>query len=104
MKFIIDARLAATEQELGELYLPRIVRLCRKFQFSELDSTIATHILVAQAACEHNEGRGGLEMDFLNCCNTLKNFPEGNVGVSGCRQTSHSARVLSRYPRRLHYG
>ena len=40
MKLVIDARLATTEKELGECCLPRIVRLCRKFNFSKIETEI----------------------------------------------------------------
>ena len=70
MKSVIDARLAATEKELGEVYLPRIVRLCRKFKFSEVDSKIAIYALVIQSGCEM-EVRMGYGNNCLTCCQDL---------------------------------
>ena len=70
MKAVIDARLDATEKELGELYLPRIIRLCRKFKFSEVDSKIAIYALVIQSGYDH-EGRFGYGIDCLTCCQNL---------------------------------
>ena len=49
MKWTIDCRLKATEEERGELALPRIIRLCRKFKFTENESRIAIHAIVLQS-------------------------------------------------------
>jgi len=77
MKAVIDARLAASEKELGELYLPRIVRLSRKFKFSEVDTTIAIYALVIQSGYDH-DGRFGYVIDCLTCCQNL-DIPLRNI-------------------------
>ncbi len=70
MKLVVDARLAATEKDLGELYLPRIVRLCKKFNFSEVDTKIAIYALVNQSGYDA-DGRFGYGIDCLNVCQML---------------------------------
>ena len=70
MKLVIDTRLAVTEKESSELHLPRIVRLSRKFNFSENDSKIAIYALVIQSGYDH-EGRFGYGIDCLTCCQAL---------------------------------
>lgn len=49
MRTIIDGRLTATEKELGETHLPRIIRLCRKFKLSKKDTEIALYKLMEQS-------------------------------------------------------
>ena len=72
MKLVINSRLAVTENKLGELYLPRIVRLCRKFNFSKSDSKIAIDILVIQSGYYHKKGRKYREeLDSQNFCQML---------------------------------
>lgn len=63
MKVLIDARLAATEKELGEIYLPRIIRLCRKLKLSEMDTEIAIYSLVVQS--------GGVKFDLHSKWNVI---------------------------------
>ena len=70
MKLVIDARLATTEKELGECCLPRIVRLCRKFNFSKIETEIAIYILVFQSGYERG-GRYGNGVQPLTCCQML---------------------------------
>lgn len=69
MKNIIQGRLRSTEEQFGETSLPRIIRLCRKFSFSEAESRIAIYALVIQSATE----RTGLRYaDVLSTCGFLK--------------------------------
>ena len=47
-KLVIESRLKITEEHHGECYLPRIVRLCRRFKFSENESKLALQALISQ--------------------------------------------------------
>lgn len=45
-ELVIESRLAATEEMLGYCYLPRIIRVCRKFNFSKNEARIAIYCLI----------------------------------------------------------
>ncbi len=47
-RLVIESRLKATEEKLGEVYLPRIIRLCRKYKFTENEAKLAIYFLVCQ--------------------------------------------------------
>ena len=49
MKHIIEGRLRCTEEQYGEPSLPRIIRLCRKFKFTEDESRITIYLLFIQS-------------------------------------------------------
>lgn len=68
MKKIIEGRLQSTEEKCGETSLPRIIRLCRKFKLTEIESLIAIYSLVTQSATE----RTGRYTDVLSTCGFLK--------------------------------
>ncbi len=48
IKLVTESRLRATEEVLGERCLPRIIRLCRKFKFTENEVSIALYCLIHQ--------------------------------------------------------
>ena len=56
-KLVIDSRLKATEEKLGECYLPRIIRLCRKFKFTENETAIALYCLIRQFSQKYETRR-----------------------------------------------
>lgn len=58
---MIEYRLRATEEMLGECYLPRIIRLCRKFRFTENETNIALYCLIRQFSQKYERKR------FLMC-------------------------------------
>ena len=68
MKKIIQGRLQSTEETCGERSLPRIIRLCRKFKLTEMESLIAIYSLVTQSSTE----RTGRYTDVLSTCGFLK--------------------------------
>ena len=70
MKLVIESKLLATEKQLGEIYLPRITRLCRKFKFNENETKIATFCLVTQSGYGENNGM----LNPVICCKIL-NIP-----------------------------
>ena len=76
MKLVIESKLLATEKQLGEIYLPRITRLCRKFKFNENETKIATFCLVTQSGYgENHSGRFDYGMvNPVTCCKVL-NIP-----------------------------
>ena len=45
---MIESRLKATEEKLGECCLPRIIRLCRKLNFTRNETSVAIYCLVNQ--------------------------------------------------------
>ncbi len=47
-ELVIESRLNATEERFGQCYLPRIIRLCRKFKFSKNEARIAIYCLICQ--------------------------------------------------------
>lgn len=51
--------------------LPRIIRLCKKFKFSETESRIAVYALATQSATERS-GRYSGYNDVLSTCGVLK--------------------------------
>jgi hypothetical protein len=48
MELVIKSRLAITEEKLGEISLPRIVRVARKLKWSEDETKIGTYVLAKQ--------------------------------------------------------
>ena len=71
MKVVVDSKVSLTEEKLGELHLPRIIRLCRKFKFTENEVKIATYALTRQFEYDDCFGKGRLGMDALSCCRVL---------------------------------
>ena len=69
MKHIIEGRLRCTEEQYGEPSLPRIIRLCRKFKFTEDESRITIYSLVHQSITEERAAR---ITDVLSTCGFLK--------------------------------
>ena len=55
---MIESRLRATEEKLGECHLPRIIRLCKKFKFSENETKLAIHALICQGGFDDSPRRG----------------------------------------------
>lgn len=72
MKWIIDCRLRVTEEEKGELALPRIIRLCRKFKFTDNESRIAIFSLVAQSGYDRENRFGYGGADVISTCQFLE--------------------------------
>ena len=69
---MIESRLVATEEKLGEVYLPRIIRMCRKLKLSKNEIEIATYCLTAQCGYDHEGGRfSSYGVDCLSCCQFL---------------------------------
>ena len=71
MKLTIESQLSTTEEKLGSLYLPRIIRLCRKFKFTENETKVAVFALVCQCDCDIDSGHGGYGIDCISCCQIL---------------------------------
>ena len=71
MKLVIDSKISATEEKLGELYLPRITRLCRKFKFNEMESEIAIYALVMQSCRDDPIRKDEFGLDPLRLCQFL---------------------------------
>ena len=55
MKKIIKLRLKLTEEKHGEIRLPRVVRLCRKYNFSANETEITLYTLTMQAEFEQGD-------------------------------------------------
>ena len=66
---MIESRLAATEEKLGEIYLPRIIRLCRKYEFSKKETELAIYALFVQ--CGYKNGSFGHGESSLAYCELL---------------------------------
>lgn len=77
IKLVIDSRLVATEEKLGETYLPRIVRLCKKYKFTENESRLATYALVCQCGYDR-DGKYAYGVDVVSACQSL-NIPLSEV-------------------------
>ena len=45
VELVMESRLAATEEVLGYCHLPRIIRVCRNFNFSKNEARIAIYCL-----------------------------------------------------------
>lgn len=64
IELLIEARLRATEEMLGECYLPRIIRFCRKFKFTENETNIALYCLIRQFSQKYERRR----LLLCGCC------------------------------------
>ncbi len=75
-KLLIESRIKATEENLGECYLPRIIRLCKKFKFSENETRLALYALICQGGFDDTSRRGysqfgGGGVDCVSACQFL---------------------------------
>ena len=70
MLTVIESRLKATEEQYTFVGMPRVVRLCRKFKFTENETKIAIYSLVAQSGYDR-EGRYSYGSDVLTTCHIL---------------------------------
>lgn len=59
-------RLKVTEEKHGEVRLPRVVRLCRKFNFSETETELFMFVLARQAGIEREENTFGVGIDPIS--------------------------------------
>ncbi|XP_065889621.1 uncharacterized protein [Dysidea avara] len=71
LKKIINLRLKNTEDKHGEVRLPRVVRLCRKFNFSKNETEITLFTLTMQAGIERETRYGGYGIDPISLCSFL---------------------------------
>lgn len=71
MKQVIESRLQITEEQLSTNALPRIIRLCKKFKFTDNESKIATYALVSQSGYDR-EGRFAYGTDAVSACQFLQ--------------------------------
>ena len=71
MSSVIESRLKATEEQHSSNGMPRIIRLCRKFKFTENETRIAIYALVAQSGYDR-DGRYSYGSDVLNTCQFLE--------------------------------
>ena len=71
MKKIINLRLKLTEEKHGEIRLPRVVRLCRKYNFSANETEIIMFTLTMQAGIEREDRFGGYGIDPISLCSFL---------------------------------
>ena len=71
MKKIIKLRLKLTEEKHGEIRLPRVVRLCRKYNFSADETEITLYTLTMQAGIEREDRYGGYGIDPVSLCSFL---------------------------------
>ena len=67
MLTVVESRLKATEEQYTVLGMPRVIRLCRKFKFTENETKIAVYSLVAQSCY----GFEGYRSDILTTCHIL---------------------------------
>lgn len=72
-RLVIESRLKATEEKFGACRLPRIIRLCKRFKFSENETKMAIHALVCQGGFGNDEAHGysrygGVGIDCLSAC------------------------------------
>ena len=70
MLAVIESRLKATEKQYGSVGMPRVIRLSRKFKFTENETKIAVYSLVAQSGYDR-EGRYSYGSDVLSTCHIL---------------------------------
>lgn len=70
MLAVIESRLKATEEQYGSVGMPRVIRLSRKFKFTENETKIAVYSLVAQSGYDR-EGRYSYGSDVLSTCHIL---------------------------------
>ena len=69
MRKVVNMRLKVTEERNGAVALPRIVRLCRRFDFTPNETSIAVCTLVSQSDYESD---GGYGVDVLTMCQFLE--------------------------------
>ena len=69
MRKVVNMRLKVTEERNGAVALPRIVRLCRRFDFTPNETSIAVCALVSQSGYESD---GGYGVDVLTMCQFLE--------------------------------
>ena len=60
-----------TEEKHGEIRLPRVVRLCRKYKFSPKETEITLFTLTMQAGIEREDRYGGYGIDPISLCSFL---------------------------------
>lgn len=76
-QLLVESRLKATEEKLGECYLPRIIRLCKAFKFSENETKLAIFALLSQGGLDDEPKRvyhpyvGGSTSDCITACQFL---------------------------------
>ena len=71
-RLLIESRLKATEEKLGEVCLPRIIRLCRKYKFTENESKLAVYALVSQfTKYSHDTVQKVAGVDCISSCQFL---------------------------------
>ena len=74
-ELVIQSRLEATKEKHGECYLPRIVRLCKRFKFTENECKLAIVTLIAQGGLDdsprRNYGPFGGGIDCVTACQFL---------------------------------
>ncbi len=68
---VITSKVKATVKEHGELFLPRIIRLCKKLEFTENETRIATYSLVIQSGYDRDGRLSGYGADVLSTCQFL---------------------------------
>lgn len=70
MLTVVVSKLKATEEQYTYLGMPRVIRLCRKFKFTENETKIAVYSLVAQSCCDR-EGMCSYDSNVLTTCRIL---------------------------------
>ena len=63
---MVESRLKATADTLGESHLPRIIRICRKFQFTKNETSIALYCATRQLVQKYEEPQYGLKAKSLD--------------------------------------
>lgn len=58
MELVIKSRLVATEKQLGQCSLPRIIRVTRKLKFTENETKIAIYALISQCGYDRADRFG----------------------------------------------
>jgi len=58
--------LKATEEKHGEIRLPRVVRLCRKFNLSQNETEVLLFVLARQAGIEREDNTFGIGIDPIS--------------------------------------
>ena len=64
MKKIIQLRLKVTEEKHGEMGLPRVVHLCREFNFTEHETELFMYVVAKQTGIER-ESKFEEEIDAM---------------------------------------
>ena len=67
MLTVVESRLKTTEEQYTFLSMPRVIRLCRKFKFTENETKIAVYSLVAQSCHDLKDYRSAV----LTTCHIL---------------------------------